>query len=368
MPAGAGAANIPLMADTQRPISSRLSLAGLGAWLLVSLPTPLSAAASPRFPFWLLASLGYAAALTVATRRPLGPRALRLVLLAEAGCVVAMVGLLSNGFEGSLLAIAAAQLGVFASLPEGALWIVGQTAAAGTAIALHWTPRAAALLVPPYLGLQLFAFFLLRQLVREGAIRAVRSRLEERLRIAQELHDALGHHLTAMSLNLEAAAHQTEGPARESVRTAQSLARSLLSDVKEIVRTLKAEAEVDLAGELSRLALEVPSPRIHLTMPPELRLPSPALAATLLRCVQEIVTNAIRHASARNLWIELVESPDGVRLCARDDGQGTAAVQPGNGLSGMRRRVEELGGTLDIESGPGAGFALRAVVPPAAGR
>jgi signal transduction histidine kinase len=171
-----------------------------------------------------------------------------------------------------------------------------------------------------------------------------------------------------MSLNLEAAAHQTEGRARESVRTAQSLARTLLGDVREIAGTLKADAAVDLGAELARLAREVPSPRIHLSLPGELHLDPPALAGTLLRCAQEIVTNAIRHGAARNLWIELAAGPGGLSLSARDDGRGVRDVQAGVGLEGIRRRVEELGGSLAIESGPGAGFALVALLPAARSR
>src|SRR5205814_679781 len=68
---------------------------------------------------------------------------------------------------------------------------------------------------------------------------AERSRAEERLRIARDLHDALGHHLTALSLNLEVAAHQTTGEARDNVRTAQSLARLLLGDIRETAHSMQ---------------------------------------------------------------------------------------------------------------------------------
>jgi signal transduction histidine kinase len=298
----------------------------------------------------------------------------------QIAAVTTMVGLLCNGYEGALLAMVAAQLGAAFAPREGAAWIAAATLAAGTAIAVHWTPRAAILLVPPYLGLQVFAFVISRLLVREARAREAlaralerslslqdrldqRVRLDERLRIAQDLHDALGHHLTAMSLNLEAAAHQSEGPARETVRTAQSLARTVLADVKAIVRSIKDEEDVDLEAELTRLAADVPAPRVHIAMPAGLGAVDKTRARTLLRCVQEIVTNAIRHASARNLWIDLAIEDGTCRLSARDDGRGAHGLEPGHGLRGMRERIEKLGGTLAVETARGAGFVIDARLP-----
>jgi signal transduction histidine kinase len=89
----------------------------------------------------------------------------------------------------------------------------------------------------------------------------------------------------------------------------------------------------------------------------------PLRAQVLLRCVQEMITNSVRHAQAENLWISLVQDADGVDLRARDDGRGARSVQAGNGLKGMAERLRQLGGKLDIESSPGQGFALRAWVP-----
>ena len=83
----------------------------------------------------------------------------------------------------------------------------------------------------------------------------------------------------------------------------------------------------------------------------------------LLRCVQEIITNSVRHARARNLWIRLSLSQDGVAMSARDDGRGVNTVQAGNGLRGMSERLSQLGGKLEVESQIGAGFTLHAWIP-----
>jgi signal transduction histidine kinase len=101
-------------------------------------------------------------------------------------------------------------------------------------------------------------------------------------------------------------------------------------------------------------------------VPEDLGIYDPVRAETILRCIQEIITNAVRHSSAQNLWIELVKTPDGVEVCARDDGRGVKQVRVGNGLTGMRERAEQAGGHLEIESTPNAGFRLRVRIPTAA--
>jgi signal transduction histidine kinase len=84
---------------------------------------------------------------------------------------------------------------------------------------------------------------------------------------------------------------------------------------------------------------------------------------TILRCVQEVVTNAARHSGAENLWITVKRSGDTFEVRARDDGRGRGAAGDGFGLRGMRERIESAGGALTIESGTGRGFALTAFLP-----
>lgn len=194
------------------------------------------------------------------------------------------------------------------------------------------------------------------------ALLAESARLNERSRISRELHDLLGHHLTALSLNLEVAGHLTEGQAREHVQQAHSLARLLLSDVREAVSQLRDNGAIDLAAALRPLAAPVPALDIHLDIADSLTLEDPACAHVLLRCTQEVITNAVRHAGARNLWIRVYRDGDEVVIDARDDGHGSDHVDPGNGLRGMRERLAAHGGRLDIETRRGAGFHLRASV------
>jgi len=83
----------------------------------------------------------------------------------------------------------------------------------------------------------------------------------------------------------------------------------------------------------------------------------------VFRCVQEAMTNAIKHADARNLWVELKRSEAGWEILVRDDGRGTTSIVPGNGLKGMKERLEEFGGSLHLESQPYKGFTIQAFIP-----
>ena len=89
----------------------------------------------------------------------------------------------------------------------------------------------------------------------------------------------------------------------------------------------------------------------------------PRRAQLLLRCAQEIITNSVRHARARNLWIRLSTGADGVVMSAHDDGRGVQSVEAGNGLRGMQERLTQLGGKLEVESSQGRGFTLHAWLP-----
>jgi signal transduction histidine kinase len=195
------------------------------------------------------------------------------------------------------------------------------------------------------------------------ALLAESSRLTERMRISRELHDLLGHHLTALSLNLEVATHLSDGRVQDHVRQAQSLAKLLLSDVREAVSQLRGDDAIDLSEALHTLVEGVPSLDIHLELPEQLGVADPARAQVLLRVAQEIITNTVRHAGARTLWLALSREHAGIAIRARDDGRGADQVTVGNGLRGMRERLAEFGGRLDIRSGSERGFAVDAWLP-----
>ena len=343
-----------------------ITIAGVVAWLMVG----IAAVAQSTVPLtqWGIAFAIFGALFLADSLRP------RLIFLAAAAAaVVVMVLLLCQGFEGALLVLIAMRLGTRLDRRDGIAWIVVQTLLLAAAMTIHWSLRPALLLAPPYFGFELLAFFVFQSIEREqranAELRALQevvadaSRIAERLRIAQELHDALGHHLTALTLNLEAALRRTEGDARNDVQTAQTLARRLLADVRAIVAEKQESESINIAGALRTLVATVPRPRVHLEIDDALRIDDPERAQIVLRCAQEIVTNAARHADAENLWIVVERDGAAFRIRAHDDGRGSAEARDGFGLRGMRARLESAGGELRIATQPGRGFDVVAVLP-----
>ena len=284
------------------------------------------------------------------------------------------------GLEGALLVLVALQLGGLLPRRAAVLWISLQTGALLAVVWLHWNWHWGVVLAAAYLPFQLAADAMARLLARETAdrerlaaanaeLQATRALLArsardaERARIARDLHDLLGHHLTALSLNLEIASHRADGEARARVETAQSLTKLLLGDVRGAVGALREREDLDLPAALTELARGIPRPRIHIAVGPDVSVGDGAAGEAVVRCAREIVTNAVRHASAENLWLDVMRGRDGLEIRARDDGRGAAELRTGNGLSGMRERLEARGGSLSIETAPGRGFSLRAVLP-----
>jgi len=358
----------PLCHSPRMPQTRILGAAGLTAWLMVGLPVVIQGATVPGLMLrWAIAYLLFGALYIADLRHP------RLSFLAmEALCVVVMVLLLCDGFEGTLMVLIAMRLPSLVDRKSGLAWIAVQTLLLAGAVAFHWNGRSAFLLTPAYFGFQILAFFSFELLEREmrtsAQLRAMQDlvadggRLAERLRIARELHDALGHHLTALTLNLEAALMRTEGAAHGDIEKAQSLARTLLADVRVIVAEKNADDCLDLGRALRTLVADLPRPRVQLDVDDALRVDDPEHGLVILRCVQEVVTNAARHSGAENLWISVRRSGDAFEVHARDDGRGRGTARDGFGLRGMRERIEQAGGELTIESGTG-GFALTAFLP-----
>ncbi|MDR7193095.1 sensor histidine kinase [Luteimonas terrae] len=195
------------------------------------------------------------------------------------------------------------------------------------------------------------------------ALLAESVRVNERTRISRELHDLLGHHLTALSLNLEIASHLASGQAQEHVGQAQTLAKLLLSDVREAVSQLRDDDAIDMRATLLPLAEHVPSLQVDMQLPVQFVVDDPERAHVLLRCTQEIITNAVRHSGASLLRLRYSQDRDTIRVDARDDGRGAEAARIGNGLTGMRERLAAYGGTLQVETAPERGFVLKLELP-----
>jgi two-component system sensor histidine kinase DesK len=197
-----------------------------------------------------------------------------------------------------------------------------------------------------------------RQLLAESV------RAAERSRIARDLHDSMGHHLMALGLHLEIAARTVAESGREVIAVVQDLVRRLTAEVREAVSIETAGRPIDLKRALQDLCAGIPAPPVTLCYGADVCVSDVGLANLLLRGVQEGVSNAVRHANARNICVHIAkDGQDAVIVAVQDDGNGGSGLKRGNGLNGMHERVAEIGGRLDIVSSPGEGMALRIWVP-----
>lgn len=323
---------------------------------------------------WVACMVIFVVAFFVSTYGECAPTPRILLVILQTGTALAAIAVMRHGvkIEPVLLVIVAAQLGPFTALPA-MLWIAAQTAAMVFILGGNLE------LTLSYLAFEVFAYFAVRIAHRETHARQelteanaelkvmaglldINSRTEERLRIARELHDLIGHHLAALSLNLEVASHLATNGAKESIEKSQAITKKLLTDVREVVSRLRANEPIDLSAAVTALREVIVAPSLHLDLG-QLAVSDPAKAQVALRTVQEIVTNAVRHSGARNLWLKLASNDHALEIDARDDGSGTDHIRFGNGLQGIRERVESLDGTFEVSSVRGGGFTVKVTLP-----
>ena len=364
-----------------------LTVAGFVTWLVSGLPTLLRIAngdmSAARVIVWAIAFplFGLAFGLICLDRPGIWQRhAVRRALIAlQAAAGLAMTSTSPDVSPAGTLVVVAGQLDEFSPRVAG-IWMFVQTLAIARAAFTFVSPVVAWAIAGAFGGFQLFAFVMSSLASRERlsreqlthahaellstrALLAESSRNAERLRISRDLHDTLGHHLTALSLQLDVASRLADGRAAEHVSQAHAITRLLLSDVRDVVSELRGSGRFDLSRAIRSLADGASSLTIHLDLPDVLEIDEGARADALLKCVQEVITNTTRHAAARHLWITVTPGTDGIALQARDDGRGARTILPGNGLTGMRERFEALGGRVEFRSGDGRGFEVQGDMP-----
>nr|WP_246232116.1 histidine kinase [Nakamurella aerolata] len=189
---------------------------------------------------------------------------------------------------------------------------------------------------------------------------AASTRSGERTRIARDLHDVLGHQLTALALELEVAAHTADPGTAQHIKRALRTAKSMLTEVRATVGALRDRGE-SVQEALLCITNGVTAPQIDLTVDAS-SIRSPEVRTAVVLGVQEIVTNAIRHAQARTLRVDVrTESGSMIVIDASDDGIARDPILAGNGLTGMRERFESLGGSVHFSVA--GGFRITAMVP-----
>ncbi|MFG6103669.1 sensor histidine kinase [Leptolyngbyaceae cyanobacterium CCMR0082] len=196
--------------------------------------------------------------------------------------------------------------------------------------------------------------------------------VQERSRIAREIHDSLGHSLTALNIQLEGALKLSQRDPQKSktlLTEAKRLGSVALQDVRQSVATLRDDGQLKeslhtklnvLIDTLRTSAGIIPNINIQLLQP----LPE-ATSMALYRIAQEGITNIVKHAEATAVEFTLITDESGTRLLLRDNGRGfdLSQTSTGFGLQGMRERAQAMGGRLTFNSRPGEGCEIRLVIP-----
>jgi signal transduction histidine kinase len=207
--------------------------------------------------------------------------------------------------------------------------------------------------------------------------RLVTAREEERRRLRRDLHDGLGAQLAGLIVQTgvlrtlipkdPAAAEALAGELRGELRTA-------IADIRRLVHGLRPPAldELGLVGALQRLAERCGTDgrglRVDVDVPAELPALPAAIEVAAYRIAQEALTNVVRHSGARNCCVRLAADADGLVLEVSDDGAGLpAGAVPGVGLSSMRERAAETGGSCEVAARPDGGTRVLARLPLAGG-
>jgi signal transduction histidine kinase len=210
---------------------------------------------------------------------------------------------------------------------------------------------------------------------RERDVAAREAVVEERARIARELHDAIAHNVSMMVVQAGAERRVLDGTGsstREVLETIERIGRGALTEMRRLVGMLRSDAADELTPQpgLSDLPTLVTQVR-EAGLPVELRVEGEprelpvGIELSAYRIVQEALTNALKHAGEARASVQVRYGADSLELEIADDGHGGQApvVSGGHGLAGMRERVALYGGRLDAGRRPSGGFAVRVLLP-----
>jgi signal transduction histidine kinase len=210
---------------------------------------------------------------------------------------------------------------------------------------------------------------------RERGVAAREAVVEERARIARELHDVIAHHVSMIVLQAGAERRvlgDANASTREVLETVERSGRSALTETRRLLGMLRGDASDPLTPQpgLDDVPMLVGQLRdaglpVELSIDGERRELPVGIELSAYRIVQEALTNALKHAGDARATVHVRYGSDSLELEIVDDGQGGSkrASGGGHGLVGMRERVALYGGRFDARRGPGGGFAVRVVLP-----
>ena len=188
------------------------------------------------------------------------------------------------------------------------------------------------------------------------------SRTSERIRLSRDLHDTIGHHLTALNLHLDLASRRQPKP-DESIMIARELAQSLMTEVRIVVSSEREHRNIDLRQSLQTLCNGIPTPEISLYVDESVFFDSPVAAHALFSVITEAITNTIKHAHATRVDIRVCKSGDELIATVSDNGIGKSTTAKGNGLLGIHERIGAINGIVTESTTVGGGFSLTIRLP-----
>jgi signal transduction histidine kinase len=194
--------------------------------------------------------------------------------------------------------------------------------------------------------------------------------LEERNRMARDLHDSIGHHFTSVTVGLDAISYMIEGHpkmAAEKIRGLAEVARTGLTEIRRTIHQISpSDDQLPLFQQLERLVAEFgehTSTEVEFAaVGKELHLP-PTVKLTLIRCLQESMTNAKRHGEAKHIKVMVHFGDMNIELKVCNNGKNMDLTKLGFGLTSMKDRLEELGGTLTLFNNDGQGVTVYCSLP-----
>jgi len=209
---------------------------------------------------------------------------------------------------------------------------------------------------------------------RERDLASREAVVEERARIARELHDVIAHHVSMIVLQAGAerrVLERTDSSAREVLETIERSGRSALTETRRLLGMLRSGDDQPLApqpriGDVPSLISQVRAAGlpVDLVIDGEQRELPAGIELSAYRIVQEALTNALRHAGDANAHVSIRYRPEALEIEVADDGRESPAARPGgHGLAGMRERVALYGGRLDAAREPGRGFVVHVTLP-----
>ncbi|MBL4908718.1 MAG: hypothetical protein JKX78_01620 [Alteromonadaceae bacterium] len=295
-----------------------------------------------------------------------------LTIIIEVGLLLVLIYFDNKQIIPILFALIASQLPAHFSRKKAMLiLVIINSAYYVTLITAH--PQQSIYTVLIFFVLQIFAFSVIEATLREQRAKeeistinqellATRfmlkesSQKQERLRISRDLHDVLGHQLTALALNLEVTQHKLPDEYKPLAEENLQQARQLLQGVRNVVKKMRDHDKLDLIAHINKLFAQLPNCQFHLESSSKSineskpTINSLTLNNQLIFCLQEAISNALRHGKANIFTLDFQKTKNIINIQLTDNGKGCDKIIMGNGLKGMQERLKEFNGTVILQS------------------